>query len=159
MWWCHKCHLPPTISLSLCFAFSLPSLFLSLQTPLTSLFFFSSFFLISFSHTLYSLPLMAHGEASLFSRSALGGWASDWCGWLQIGVGGFRLAWVASDRHGVVGGRGGLGSRGVVGSHGWPWALLLVGVSGWLEFQRCFNRVSRSLEFQRCFNGVSEWME
>ena len=48
-----------------------------------------------------------------------------------------------------------MGSRGVVGSHGWPWVLLLVGVSGWLEFQRCFNRVSRSLEFQRCFNGVS----
>ena len=68
-------------------------------------------------------------------------------------MGGFRLAWVASDRHGVVGGRGGLGS------HGWPWVLLLVGVSGWLEFQRCFNRVSGSLEFQRCFNGVSGWME
>ena len=49
--------------------------------------------------------------------------------------------------------------RGVVGSHGWPWVLLLVGVSGWLEFQRCFNRVSGSLEFQRCFNGVSGWME
>ena len=143
------------------------SLFCVLSTfslPLTSnssdlSLFFSSFFLISFSHTLYSLPLMAHGEASLFSRSALGRWASDWCGWLQIGVGGFRLAWVASDQRGVVGGCGGVGSRGVVGSHGWPWALLLVGVSGWLEFQRCFNRVSRSLEFQRCFNGVSEWME
>ena len=146
-------------SLSLCFAFSLPSLFLSLQILLTSLFFFFLFFLISFSHTLYSLPLTAHGEASLFSRLALGGWASDRRGWLQIGVGGFRLAWVASDRHGVVGGRGGLGSRGVVGSHGWPWVLLLVGVSSWLEFQRCFNKVFGSLEFQRCFNGVSRWME
>ena len=46
-----------------------------------------------------------------------------------------------------------------VGSHGWPWVLLLVGVSGWLEFHRCFNRVYGSLEFQRCFNGVSGWME
>ena len=82
-----------------------------------------------------------------------------WVGGLQIGVGGFRLAWVASDRHGVVGGRGGLGSRGVVGSHGWPWVLLLVGVSSWLEFQRCFNKVFGSLEFQRCINGVSRWME
>ena len=100
---------------------------------------------------------MAHGEASLFSRSALGGWASD--GWLQIEVGGYRLAWVASNRHRVVGGGGGMGSCGVVGSHGWPWVLLLVGVSSWLEFQKCFNRVSGSLEFQRCFNGVSGWME
>ena len=74
-------------------------------------------------------------------------------------MGGSRLEWVATDWRGVMGGRKGVGSRGVVGSHGWPWALLLVGVSGWLEFQRCFNRVSRSLEFQRCFNGVSEWME
>ena len=52
-----------------------------------------------------------------------------------------------------------VGSRGVVGSHEWPWVLLLVGVSGWLEFQRCFNRVSGWLEFQRYFNGVSGWME
>ena len=74
-------------------------------------------------------------------------------------MGGFRLAWVASDQNGVVGGRGGVGSRGVVDGHGWPWVLLLVGVSGWLEFQRCFNRVSKWLEFQRCFNGVSGWME
>ena len=49
-------------------------------------------------------------------------------------MGGYRLAWVASDRRGVVGGRGGMGSRGVMGSHGWPWVLLLVGVSSWLEF-------------------------
>ena len=151
MWWCHKCHLPPTVSLSLCFAFSLPSLFLSLQILLTSLFFFFLFFLISFSHTLYSLPLTAHGEASLFSRSALGGWASD--GWLQIGVGGYRLVWVALDQRGVIDCRGG------VDSNGWPWVLLLVGVSSWLEFQKCFNRVSGSLEFQRCFNGVFGWME
>ena len=82
---------------------------------------------------------MDHGEASLFSRSALGGWPSDRRGWLQIGVGGFRPEW-------VVGGRGGVGSRGVVDGHGWPWVLLLVGVSWWLEFQRCFN-------------GVSGWME
>ena len=94
---------------------------------------------------------MTHGEAYLFSRSALGGWDSDrfWVGglqvgfrsarvapdrrgWLQIGVGGFRPAW-------------GCGWRWV-GSHGWPWVLLLVGVFGWLEFQRCFN-------------GVSGWME
>ena len=68
-------------------------------------------------------------------------------------MGGFRLAWVASAWRGVMGG------HGVVGSHGWPWVLLLVGVSGWLEFQRCFNRVSGWLEFQRCFNGVSGWME
>ena len=74
-------------------------------------------------------------------------------------MGGYRLAWVASDRRGVMGGRGGVGSRGVVGSHGWPWVLPLVGVSSWLEFQKCFNRVSGSLEFQRCFNGVSGWME
>ena len=55
-------------------------------------------------------------------------------------MGGSRSEWVASDRRGVVGGHGG------VGSHGWPWVLLLVGVSGWLEFQRCFN-------------GVFGWME
>ena len=61
---------------------------------------------------------MAHGEASLFSRLALGGWASDRRGWLQIGMGGFRLAWVALDQNGVVGGRGGVGSRGVVDGHG-----------------------------------------
>ena len=109
---------------------------------------------------------MAHGEASLFSRSAVGGWASNRCGWasdrrgwLQIGMGGFRLAWVASDQNGVVGDRGGVGSCGVVDGHGWPWVLLLVGVSGCLEFQRSFNRVSGWLEFQRCFNGVSGWME
>ena len=116
---------------------------------------------------------MAHGEASLFSRSALGGWPSDRRGWLQIGVGGFRLSllkigfgwvafrstWVAPDRNGwlqigvggfrpewVVGGRGGVGSRGVVDGHGWPWVLLLVGVSWWLEFQRCFNGVSGWIE-------------
>ena len=82
-----------------------------------------------------------------------------WVGVLQVGVGGSRSEWVASDRRGVMGGRGGVGSRGIVGSHGWPWVLLLVGVSSWLEFQRCFNRVSESLEFQRCFNGVSGWME
>ena len=151
MGWCHKCHLSLTVSLSFCFAFSLPSLFHSLQTPLTSLFFFCFFFFSSLSHTLYSLPLTAHGEGSLFLRSALGGWASD--GWLQIGVGGYRLAWVALDQRGVMGGRGG------VDSHGWPWVLLLVSVSSWLEFQKCFNRVSRLLEFQRCFNGVSGWME
>ena len=149
-------------SLSHCFSLSLFCVLTTFSLPLTSnssdlsLFFF---FFLSNLFLSHSLPLTAHGEASLFSRSALGGWASDWCGWLQIGVGGFRLAWVASDQRGVVGGCGGVGSRGVVGSHGWPWALLLVGVSGWLEFQRCFNRVSRSLEFQRCFNGVSEWME
>ena len=55
-------------------------------------------------------------------------------------MGGFNLAW----------GRGwpgvAVGSRGVVGSHGWPWVLLLVGVFGLLEFQRCFN-------------GVFGWME
>ena len=67
-------------------------------------------------------------------------------GGLQIGVSGFRLAWVASDQNGVVGDRGGVGSRGVVDGHGWPRVLLLVGVFGWLEFQRCFN-------------GVSGWME
>ena len=68
---------------------------------------------------------MAHGEASLFSRSALGGWASDRCGWaldqrgwLQIGMGGFRLVWVASDQNGVVGDLGGVGTRGVVDGHG-----------------------------------------
>ena len=183
------------ISLSLFLFHSvLRSLFLSLQTPLTSLFLFSSFFsslsltlyslpltahgsrlmvkplsfffsfffLISFSHTLYSLPLMTHDEASLFSRSALGGWDSDrlWVGGLQVG---FRLARVAPDRRGWLQTGVGLwvavGSRGVVGSHGWPWVLLLVGVFGWLEFQRCFNRVFRLLEFQRCFNGVSRWME
>ena len=125
------------ISLSLFLSlFVLRSLYLlssshfRLLWPFSSFFLF--FFLISFSHTLYSLPLTAHGEASLFSRSTLGGWASDGC--LQIGVGGYRLAWVASDRRGVVGGRGGMGSRGVMGSHGWPWVLLLVGVSSWLEF-------------------------
>ena len=63
-----------------------------------------------------------------------------WVGGLQICMGGSRSEWVASDRRGVVGGHGG------VGSHGWPWVLLLVGVSGWLEFQRCFN-------------GVFGWME
>ena len=151
-------------SLSHCFSLSLFCILSTFSLPLTSdssnlwpLSSFFLFFLISFSHTLYSLPLTAHGEASLFSRSALGGWASD--GWLQIEVGGYRLAWVASDRRGVMGGRGGVGSRGVVGSHGWPWVLPLVGVSSWLEFQKCFNRVSGSLEFQRCFNGVSGWME
>ena len=74
-------------------------------------------------------------------------------------MGGSRSEWVALDRRGVMGGRGGVGSRGIVGSHGWPWVLLLVGVSGCLEFQRSFNRVSGWLEFQRCFNGVSGWME
>ena len=69
-----------------------------------------------------------------------------WVGGLQIDVGGSRSKWVASDQNGVVGGRGGVGSCGVVDGHGWPWVLLLVGVSGWLEFQRCFN-------------GVSGWME
>ena len=122
--------------------FSLP--LTSDSSDLSLLFFF--FFLISFSHTLHSHPLMAHGEASLFSRSALGGWPSDRRGWLQIEMGGFRLTWVASDQNGVVGGRGGVGSRGVVDGHGWPRVLLLVGISGWLEFQRCFN-------------GVSGWME
>ena len=78
-----------------------------------------------------------------------------WC----LSVESARFAHYISDRHRVVGGRGGVGSRGIVGSHGWPWVLLLVGVSGWLEFQRCFNRVFGSLEFQRCFNGVSGWME
>ena len=90
---------------------------------------------------------MTHGEASLFSRSALGGWAS---GGLQIGEGGSKSAWVASDWRGWLQTGVGLwvavGSRGVVGSHGWPWVLLLVGVFGWLEFQRCFNGVSRWME-------------
>ena len=121
----------------------------SLQTLLTSLLFFF-YFLISFPHTLFLSRLTVK---PLSSQDRL------WVGGLQIGVGGFRSEWVASDRRGVVGGRGGVGSRGVVGSHGWPWVLLLVGVSGWLEFQRCFNRVFGSLEFQRCFNGVSGWME
>ena len=108
---------------------------------------------------------MTHGEASFFSRSALGGWDSDrlWVGGLQIDEGGSRSAWVASDWRGWLQTGVGLwvavGSRGVVGSHGWPWVLLLVGVFGWLEFKRCFNRVFGSLEFQRCFNGVSGWME
>ena len=143
-------------SLSHCFSLFLFCVLSTFSLPLTSnssdlslLFLF--FFFSSLSHTLYSLPLTAHGEASLFLRSALGGWASD--GWLQIGVGGYRLAWVALDQRGVMGGRGG------VDSHGWPWVLLLVSVSSWLEFQKCFNRVSRLLEFQRCFNGVSGWME
>ena len=138
-------------SLSHCFSLFLFCVLSTFSLPLTSnssdlslLFLF--FFFSSLSHTLYSLPLTAHGEASLFLRSALGGWASD--GWLQIGVGGYRLAWVALDQRGVMGGRGG------VDSHGWPWVLLLVSVSSWLEFQKCFNRVSRLLEFQRCFNGV-----
>ena len=151
MWWCHKCHLPGTVSLSLCFAFSLPSLFLWLQTPLTSLLFF--FFFSSHSLTLSALFLSRLTVKLLSSQDRL------WVGVLQVGVGGSRSEWVALDRRGVMGGRGGVGSRGIVGSHGWPWVLLLVGVSGWLEFQRCFNRVSGSLEFQRCFNGVSGWME
>ena len=128
-------------------AFSLP---LTLDSSDLSSFFL--FFLISFSHTLYSLPPRLTVKL-LSSQDRL------LVGVLQVGVGGSRSEWVASDRRGVMGGRGGVGSRGIVGSHGWPWVLLLVGVSGWLEFQRCFNRVSGSLEFQRCFNGVSGWME
>ena len=129
-----------------CFSLSLFCVLSTFSLPLTSdssdlsLFFF---FFLSNLFLSHSLPLTAHGEASLFSRSALGGWALDRRGWLQLGVG----LWVV------------VGSYGVMGSCGWPWVLLLVGVSVWLEFQRCFNRVSRSLEFQRCFNGVSEWME
>ena len=85
------------ISLSLFLSLSLFCVLSAFSLPLTSdssdlslLFFF-------FSHLFpsHSLPLTAHGEASLFSRLALGGWASDRHGWLQIEVGGFRLAWVA----------------------------------------------------------------
>ena len=50
-----------------------------------------------------------------------------WVGALQMG--GSRLEWVATDWRGVMGGRKGVGGRGVVGSHGWPWVLLLAGVS------------------------------
>ena len=133
MWWCHKYHLPLTVSLSLfCVlsGFSFPPL----QTPLTSLFFFSFFSHLFLSHS----PLSSsHGSRWSFSLLKIGfGWvafrstwgAPDWRGWLQIvssqdrlwvgglqiDVGGSRSKWVASDWRGWL--QTGVGSWVVVGA-------------------------------------------
>ena len=97
--------------LSLCFAFSLPSLFLSLQTPLTSLLFF--FFFSSLSLTLSTLFLSRLTVKLLSSQDRL------WVGGLQVGVGGFRSAWVAPDRSGWL--QIGVGGFRPAWGHWWPW--------------------------------------
>ena len=104
MWWCHKCHLPLTVSLSLfCVlsSFSLPLTSDSSDLSLLIFFFFSHLFLshslLSSSHgSRWSLSLLKIGFGWVGFRSA---WvAPDLCGWLQTSVGGFNLAWAVCGR-------------------------------------------------------------
>ena len=113
MWWCHKCHLPLTVSLSLFCVLSSFSLPLTSDSSDLSLLFF--FFFSSLSLTLSTLIPSWLTVKPLSSQDRLWvGGLQIGVGGLQIGVGGSRSEWVASDWRGWLQTR--MGSWVIVGA-------------------------------------------